>query len=119
MPIVTEGQKYIDHDSLIPKVIPQTSVTEIIQKEIKLNETKKQEFLTNVDKKEREEEKKKDQNQEKLLITTLKQEVDEELEDFPIILDGGQQKGGEAGGEVSIKTKLDSIKKQMNSYNLN
>lgn len=30
VPIVTEGQKYIDHDSLIPKVIPQTSVTEII-----------------------------------------------------------------------------------------
>jgi len=43
----------------------------------------------------------------------LKQEVDEELEDFPIILDGGQsqQKGADSSGQVSIKQKLDSIKK--------
>jgi len=30
IPIVTEAQKYIDHDSVIPKVIPPASASEII-----------------------------------------------------------------------------------------
>ena len=42
----------------------------------------------------------------------MKQEVDEELDDFPIILDKGET------GENSIKSKLDNINKQMHSYNL-
>ena len=49
-------------------------------------------------------------------MLTLKKEVDEELDDFPIVLEG-EQKNGEPN-EVSIKSKLESIKKQMNSYNL-
>jgi hypothetical protein len=30
IPIVTEAQKYIDHDSVIPRVIPPASASEII-----------------------------------------------------------------------------------------
>ena len=41
IPIVTESQKYIEHDEVVPKVIPKPVASEIIQKEIKLNETKK------------------------------------------------------------------------------
>lgn len=91
IPLVTEAQKYIDHDRVVPSIIPKPIASEIIQKEIKLNETKKQELLTVANEQELKEEKMKDQNQQKLQMTTLKQEVDEELDDFPIILDGGSK----------------------------
>lgn len=61
IPIVTERQKYIDHDRVVPAFIPKPNESEIILKEIKLNETKKQELLAGTEK-ERKEEKKKYQN---------------------------------------------------------
>jgi hypothetical protein len=47
-------------------------------------------------------------------MTVLKQEVDEELDDFPIVLDGDQK----GKNEPSIKSKVESINKQLSDYNL-
>ena len=49
-------------------------------------------------------------------MTTLKQEVDEELDDFPIILDGDKKEKEGAKGENSIKSKLESINSQMKNF---
>lgn len=58
-PIVTEAQKFVDHDSVIPKFIPKPIASEIIEKERKINETNKQELLAE-NEEDRREEKKKD-----------------------------------------------------------
>lgn len=68
-------------------------------------------MLTIGEEKEMAEEKKKDANQRNLELQTLKHEVDQELDDFPIILDGDQKKDAAAQGENSIKKKLESVNK--------
>lgn len=66
-------------------------------------------MLTIGEEKEMAEIKKKDTNQRNLELQTLKHEVDQELDDFPIILDGDQKKDAAAQGENFIKKKLENI----------
>lgn len=87
MSIMTNSQKYIDHDAILPKVVPKPIENEIKRGERK-NKNQETISIFHGEQKEMADLKKKDANQRNLELQTLKHEVDQELDEFPIILDG-------------------------------
>lgn len=66
-------------------MIPKPIESEIMRWELKNSRKKNQEMIPIGEEKERAEMKKKDTNQLNLELNTLKHEVDQELDEFPII----------------------------------